>query len=260
MDSDDNIDIDIFAEPEGYYPEAPSPTKTSYSLKTPINGKKDISLQLVGSHPLWGHHLWNSSIIMAQYIEENNFIQGKNVLELGAASGLPSLVSVAKGANKVVITDYPDPDLVGNILYNANLNFSEKVTSGDLSVEGYIWGKSVDDLVKHLAPNDAFDILLLSDLVFNHSEHNSLLKTCKELLSSPKNQGNTTSPERMALVFFTHHRPWLAEKDMMFFTTAKTEFGFKVEEIIEKYTGPMFENDPGDKTVRGTVHGYKMTL
>jgi nicotinamide N-methyltransferase len=42
------------------------------------------------------------------------------VLELGAGSGLPSLVCAINGAKQVVVTDYPDADLVENLRYNVS--------------------------------------------------------------------------------------------------------------------------------------------
>lgn len=45
-------------------------------------------------------------------------MRGKSVLELGAGSGLPSLVCALNGAVPVVVTDYPDPELVDNLRYN----------------------------------------------------------------------------------------------------------------------------------------------
>lgn len=57
---------------------------------------------------------------MSDYLEDNSarYVLGKNVLELGAGSGLPSLVCAARGAQKVVVTDYPDADLIENLRYN----------------------------------------------------------------------------------------------------------------------------------------------
>lgn len=40
------------------------------------------------------------------------------MLELGAGGGLPSLVCAMTGASKVVVTDYPDADLIENLRYN----------------------------------------------------------------------------------------------------------------------------------------------
>ena len=45
-------------------------------------------------------------------------MQGKTVLELGAGGGLPSLVCALSGAAQVVVTDYPDADLIENLRYN----------------------------------------------------------------------------------------------------------------------------------------------
>lgn len=45
-------------------------------------------------------------------------MKGQTVLELGAGAGLPSLVCAINGAKQVVLTDYPDADLVENLRYN----------------------------------------------------------------------------------------------------------------------------------------------
>lgn len=45
-------------------------------------------------------------------------VKGKTVLELGAGGGLPSLVCALNGAAQVVVTDYPDADLIENLRYN----------------------------------------------------------------------------------------------------------------------------------------------
>jgi len=48
---------------------------------------------------------------------------------LGAGAALPSLVSIKRNAAKVVITDYPDEDLMENIRKNTNLNTTEEEKS-----------------------------------------------------------------------------------------------------------------------------------
>lgn len=40
------------------------------------------------------------------------------MLELGAGAGLPSLVCALNGASQVVVTDYPDAELIENLQYN----------------------------------------------------------------------------------------------------------------------------------------------
>lgn len=57
---------------------------------------------------------------MSKYLQQSgeSEIRNKHVLELGAGAGLPSLVAAILGAEKVVVTDYPDGDLISNIEHN----------------------------------------------------------------------------------------------------------------------------------------------
>jgi nicotinamide N-methyltransferase len=79
--------------------------------------------------------------------------------------------------------------------------------------------------------------LILADLLFNHSEHEKLVRSVQLLLKK--------SPASVAYVFFTPYRPWLLQKDLAFFDLARAA-GFNVtktfERIMEKV---MFEEDPG---------------
>lgn len=108
-------------------------------------------------------------------------------------------------------------------------------------MKGYIWGAPTTHLTTHLpiadGEGDGFDILLLADLLFNHSEHAKLLKTIQLTLKR--------TPSSRAFVFFTPYRPWLLEKDLAFFDLAR-EAGFMVEKTFEKVMDKvMFEEDPG---------------
>lgn len=38
---------------------------------------------------------------------------------------------------------------------------------------------------------------------------------------------------------------------------AESGNGWAYEKVVEEWAGAMFENDPGDKKVRGTVHGWR---
>lgn len=81
-------------------------------------------------------------------------------------------------AAQVVLTDYPDPDLVDNITYNVHANISDEASRSRVSVQGYIWGRDVTPLLDALQGDTAsveaarFDLLILSDLVFNHAAVN----------------------------------------------------------------------------------------
>lgn len=55
---------------------------------------------------------------LSDHIQE--LVQGKSVLELGAGAGLPSIAATIWGAKYVVVTDYPDEDLVENMRINVD--------------------------------------------------------------------------------------------------------------------------------------------
>ncbi|TVY93549.1 Protein N-terminal and lysine N-methyltransferase [Lachnellula willkommii] len=246
----DSETMNLFTDPPDYYPPSPKPTTETHTL---LSGRV-LSLRLVGHNPLWGHHLWQAGRIVSTYLESTpSLIASKTVLELGAGAGLPSLVCAVLGAGKVVVADYPDPDLVSNLWTNIDttkLNESEGADKKKIVAEGYCWGADPAPLLSHLPSSSAggFDILILADLLFNHSEHEKLVSTIKGTLS--KKEGSK------ALVFFTPYRPWLYEKDMAFFDVVR-EAGFTVEKVLEeKMEKVMFEGDPGDEELRRTVFGY----
>jgi len=258
--------LDLFTEPADYYPPSPTPTTETHTL---LSGRT-LTVNLVGHNPLWGHHLWNAGRLISTYLEKNpSLVKDKTVLELGAGAGLPSLVCTVLGARKVVVSDYPDPDLVGNLWRNVDAFYdgekegkegkdvvalSERKEERALVAEGYCWGGDVEPLLAHL-PSDSdeneakgFEVLILADLLFNHSEHGKLVSTIENTLLKQE--------DAKALVFFTPYRPWLYEKDMAFFDLVR-ERGFVVEKVLEeKMEKVMFVEDRGDEELRRTVFGF----
>jgi len=207
-------------------------------------------VRLVGSHPLWGHYLWNAARALSRYLERTpTLYRGLNVLELGAGAGLPGLVVAKSGARTVVLTDYPDRALVDNMAQNVAQNVVRDDGDAHVAVLGYVWGRPVEPLLEPLESHAKFDLILLSDLVFNHSEHRALLWTCEQAVAR---QG-------CVLAFFTHHKPHLAERDLAFFEVAR-ETGWACEKVLtERFAAPMFPEDSGEEEVRSTVHGWKLT-
>jgi len=190
-----------------------------------------------------GHLLWNAGRTLATYLENNadSLIRGKSVLELGAGAGLPSLVSAIHGARHVVVTDYPDPDLVENLQWNVD-HCAMLPQPRNIEAKGYLWGAETETLVSGLSSGEAnFDLLILADLLFNHSEHRKLVSSVQQMLKR--------SADAQALVFFTPYRPWLFQNDLAFFDLAK-EAGFVVEKFFEHTMEKvMFEEDPGVSTL-----------
>jgi nicotinamide N-methyltransferase len=186
-------------------------------------------------------------------------VSGRRILELGAGGALPSLISAIHGAKKVlkivallievVITDYPDVELIDNIKFNvANCGITNDVQAR-IAVEGYLWGSDSAPLLSHLDEHTKFNIIILSDTVFNHSEHPSLVKSLHRNLEKHS--------ESRVYVFYTHHRPWLKDKDLAFFELA-SEAGFTAQDILLEHVAPMFQDDRGDEIERGTVYGRQL--
>ncbi|KAH8694969.1 putative nicotinamide N-methyltransferase Nnt1 [Talaromyces proteolyticus] len=243
--------VNIFQDPEGFYPEDKQPTFAEHHM---ISGET-IRVRLVGSHPLYGDMLWNAGRISAEYLDQHaaRLVRDKNILEIGAAAGVPSIIAAAKGARTVVMTDYYDPDLVNNMRYNAELAAPLIPQGSHLHVAGYKWGADTEEIMSFL-PDDSraagFDTLIMADVVYSHREHPNLIKTMQQTLKK--------TAEAVALVIFTPYQPWLLSKTEKFFPLAE-ESGFTVTKVFEKVMDDvLFENDPGDELLRRTVFGYEI--
>ncbi|VDB87092.1 unnamed protein product [Peniophora sp. CBMAI 1063] len=263
-DGEQGLDLGaVFTEPPR--PPTPPPTIAVYERDATVTDDdwRQIQITLVGSHPLWGHHLWNASRSFASFLDRNRALcRDRNVLELGAGGGLPGLVAAKLGARKVVSTDYPDIQLVENIMRNGADNLTHEELERFAAL-GYVWGASVEPLLEAAASGDAegasFDLIIMSDLVFNHSQHDALLKTAELTLSSWLGHSTRGSTDEVPclLVFYSHHRPHLADRDLEFFRKAEARGWTCTEIVTEKYP-PMFPEDPGEEEVRATVHGWKL--
>lgn len=252
----------VFTEP----PRPPSPPSTAAVYTREVDDTKTrtdwtkITIGLVGTHPLWGHYLWNAARAFTTYLDQNAHIyQDRYVLELGAGSGLPGIVTALNGARNVVLTDYPDAELLANLQHNVEANVPDTLRDR-VKVEGYTWGHHVQRLLDRLPSGHGmskigFHLIILSDLIFNHSQHEALLNTCEHALASQI--GDCVNPP-CVLVFYTHHRPRLAHRDMNFFQLAQQK-GWTCEEVLQRKYPPMFPEDPGDEEMRSTVYGWRLT-
>lgn len=165
---------------------------------------------------------------------------GKHILELGAGAGVPSLMAVRAGAQRVITTDYPDDELIVNIRKNIdNLLLAQQRER--MTAIGYLWGSDEGPL---LEANEGrpFDMIFMCDVIFNHSEHRALLRTIDKCLRS--------DGEGIVWCVFSHYRPLLRDKDLELLRLAEDEFGFLVEKVDEAvYDQPMLglnKDDPRD--------------
>jgi predicted nicotinamide N-methyase len=148
--------------------------------------------------PYWAK-VWPSAIALSEYILKHpDIMAGKEVVELAAGLGLPSLVA-APYAKTICCSDYlPEALAVVNKSIAAN-NFSNVYT------QLLDWN--------HLSKNITPDVLLLSDINYDLQEFNTLQKILLDFLHR-----DTiillSSPQRlMAKTFIQRLLPWCAHME-----------------------------------------------
>lgn len=102
-----------------------------------------------------------------------------------------------------------------------------------------------DEETRDLKEDEKFDLIILSDLIFNHTEHHKLLSACRQSLKSTGK----------CLVVFSPHRAHLLDEDLKFFQTCE-EYDFKAERIDMISMTPMFVEDEETAEVRSRVYSY----
>lgn len=106
------------------------------------------------------------------------------IMELGAGTALPSLLAALMGARRVVMTDYPAPAVVSNLLENVERNikpeFSPLFMASRVEVDGHAWG----DVHTPFANKNhyAFDRVLACDCLWMPWQHDSLLRSIEWFL------------------------------------------------------------------------------
>lgn len=149
--------------------------------------------------PYWSR-LWPSAIAMSRFLVDHPvYVEGKNVLELAAGLGLPSLVAAGK-AREVCCSDYlPEPLAVAaqSIRHNQIHNIHCRMLNWHM-------------LPAALNP----DLLLLSDINYNPSEFAILLTVINRFLSKGSSVLLSTPQRLMA-------RPFIEQ--LLHYCTEKTE-------------------------------------
>ncbi|XP_006851599.1 PREDICTED: putative methyltransferase-like protein 21E pseudogene-like [Chrysochloris asiatica] len=129
----------------------------------------------------YGAVVWPSALVLCYFLETNikqyNIVD-KNVIEIGAGTGLVSIVASLLGA-RVTATDLPE--LLGNLQYNVSRN--TKMRCKHLpQVKELSWGVALDKNFPRSSNN--FDYILAADVVYAHPFLEELLITfdhlCKE--------------------------------------------------------------------------------
>ncbi|XP_061482604.1 protein-lysine methyltransferase METTL21E-like [Rhineura floridana] len=126
----------------------------------------------------YGAVVWSSALVMCHFLETNvksyNMVD-KNVIEIGAGTGLVSIVASFLGA-RVVATDLTE--LLGNLQYNILKNTKMRCKY-EPQVKELFWGV---DLEKNFPQSSCqFDYILAADVVYDHPYLEELLLTFDHL-------------------------------------------------------------------------------
>ncbi|KAG0646955.1 Elongation factor methyltransferase 7 [Hyphodiscus hymeniophilus] len=141
------------------------------------------------SRRLFSHFLWNAGLQLAEFIEEDSAqwsVKGERVLELGAGTGLAGIVAGLMGAETVVISDYPAPEVLANIGANIKRNVTSRAEKDrvvpDMRVQGHEWGAFNDEDGFCEKEREGFDKLLVADCLWMPWQHANLLSSIQWFL------------------------------------------------------------------------------
>ncbi|KAG7482864.1 hypothetical protein JOB18_032537 [Solea senegalensis] len=134
----------------------------------------DLEIRIKESTDLYGAVLWPSAMVLCHFLETNRDkynLTDKNVIELGAGTGLVTIVSSLLGA-KVTSTDLPD--VLGNLRYNVVRNTKGRCKYIPVVTE-LIWGAEVPK--RFPRTTHCFDYILAADVVYAHPYLDELMDT-----------------------------------------------------------------------------------
>jgi hypothetical protein len=183
---------------------------------------------------LFSHYLWNSSLLLAEFVERDTLglaeqgegeepsevggekkeevsfdVKGLDVAELGAGTGLPSIMAGLLGARKVLVTDYPSEAVLDTLRRNVERNTKPEMApplppaqpaaqddrreeedkgakeegqrgKGAVQVEGHSWGDFPPSFTPH---HHAYDRVLVCDCLWMPWQHDNLAHSISYLLA-----------------------------------------------------------------------------
>ncbi|KAL1632340.1 hypothetical protein SLS56_003755 [Neofusicoccum ribis] len=182
----------------------------------------------------FAHYLWNAGVLMAELVggrpaweeqgDKTERLLGGLEWRLEGGSrewwvdGREEQVWRVEG-ERVVISDYPAPEILENLEKNVKTNVPETLRS-KVSVQGHLWG----DLTSPFSVANAgrFTRILAADCLWMPHEHHSLAKSMLHSLSP--------APEARVLVIAGFHT---GRASMAPFFKIVEEEGLKAEDIYE---------------------------
>ncbi|XP_060910635.1 protein-lysine methyltransferase METTL21E-like [Labrus mixtus] len=134
----------------------------------------DISIR--ESMDTYGALIWPGAIALCEFLENNQQqvnLMDKAVLEIGAGTGLLSIVASLLGA-MVTATDLPD--ILSNLTFNLQRNTKGR-SCYTPQVARLTWGQDLERDFPH--PSHQYDYVLAADVVYPHDCLEELLETMR---------------------------------------------------------------------------------
>uniref|UniRef100_A0A8C3M5D8 Uncharacterized protein n=1 Tax=Geospiza parvula TaxID=87175 RepID=A0A8C3M5D8_GEOPR len=122
----------------------------------------------------FGAVVWPGALALSQYLEANQEqfnLKDKKVLEIGAGTGLLSIVACILGAH-VTATDLPE--VLENLSYNISRN-TQNLNMHKPEVRKLVWGEGLNE--DFPVSTHHYDFILATDVVYHHGALEPLLAT-----------------------------------------------------------------------------------
>jgi len=149
--------------------------------------------------PYWAQ-IWPAAVALSSFLSNHgDYVIGKEILELAAGLGLPSLVAAAAGAKKVCVSDYAE-EAMQVLQRTINHNRFTNMESRRLN-----W---------HQLPNDLHpEVLLLSDINYDPVEFEVLFQVLTSFLQKGTLIILSTPQRLMAKPFISRLMPWCIQQE-----------------------------------------------
>ncbi|ETW78129.1 hypothetical protein HETIRDRAFT_479321 [Heterobasidion irregulare TC 32-1] len=150
---------------------------------------RSACLARIQANTLLADHIFSPALLLAERIERGLIpLSGRTTIELGAGTALPSLLAsvLPHPPALVVVTDYPDPVILGNLQRNVARNAHVAAPGCTVLCRGHDWGQDHPASLptdKELSADSGFDVVILSDLLHFDRSHPALLASLTALLA-----------------------------------------------------------------------------
>jgi EEF1A N-terminal glycine/lysine methyltransferase len=189
-------------------------------LKTPDTKPENWSLH--------ASSVWISALFLADHInllelDRYQHLPKIRVLELGAGAGLPGiLIAKTRHDVQVVLSDYPDEELIDAL----NQNVAANISHGSAHVVPYDWTTGDITPFRALSPH-GFDVILAADTLWNADLHAPFLQSLESLLRRDTEGVSTSS---VNLIAGLHTGRWTIQA---FLKTVEDRRRFRLYRVVE---------------------------